>query len=337
MIVWRIPIRMKRLCFMPDPLPVRHTNVGDHNFLGARHDRNARKTLFVLLLCAAMMVVEIAGGIVFRSIALLADGLHMATHAGAMLVAAFAYRYARERVADPRFSFGTGKVGDLAAFGSAIVLASTSVFIVVESVERLLAPQPIAFTQAIPIACVGLVVNLASLWLLRDEHEHEHHGGHRDDHEHAHEHAHGHSHHHHEDHNLRAAYVHVLSDAAVSVLAIAGLIGARQLGWLWLDPIMGLVGAFVILRWSAALIRSTSAVLLDRLPDGRLAAELRDRIEADGAVLTDFHLWRLGPGHHGIIASLTGIDGVAAGGIRARLLAVPSISHVTIEVGLPHG
>lgn len=319
------------------PAHDRAIGVGDHDFLGAGHDANARKTVFVLLLCAAMMVVEIAGGLAFRSIALLADGLHMATHAGAMLVAAFAYRFARARSADPSFSFGTGKVGDLAAFGSAIVLASTSLFIVVESVERMFAPQRIAFAQAIPIACVGLVVNVASLWLLRDDHDHHGH----DHHDHAHDdHAHDHEHHerHHEDHNLRAAYVHVLADAAVSVLAIAGLIGARQLGWVWLDPVMGVVGAIVILRWSAVLIRSTSAVLLDRVPDARLASRVRERLEAEGAVLTDFHLWRLGPGHHGVIASLADGDELAASRARGRLLAIPSISHVTVAIEPPaHG
>lgn len=307
---------------------------GDHNFLGARHDANARKTVLVLLLCAVMMVVEIAGGLAFRSIALLADGLHMATHAGAMLVAAFAYRFARIRADDRSFSFGTGKVGDLAAFGSAIVLASTSLFILVESVERIFAPQRIAFTQAIPIACVGLVVNIVSLWLLREEHGHEH--GHGHDHHHGHaggDDDDGHDHHP-DDHNLRAAYVHVLSDAAVSILAIAGLIGARQLGWLWLDPVMGLVGAIVIFRWSGVLIRSAGAVLLDRVPDAALADKIRARLVADGATLTDFHLWRIGPGHHGVIASLVQSGGHVST-YRAALLAMPTISHVTIEIEQP--
>src|SRR5215469_8367918 len=200
-----------------------------HIFLGDSHERNERKTWAVIAICAAMMVAEIVGGLWFGSVALIADGLHMSTHAGALLIAALAYTYSRRYVNDERLTFGTGKFGDLAAFTSAIVLALIALLIGYESVDRLVHPVPIAFNQAIPIAVVGLGVNLLSAFLLRDDHHH-HHG-------HAHQQDHTHAHHVHRDHNLRAAFVHVMADAAVSVLVIIGLIAGRQLGWVWMDPI----------------------------------------------------------------------------------------------------
>ena len=224
-----------------------------HVFLGDSHERNERKTWAVIAICAAMMVAEIVGGLWFGSVALIADGLHMSTHAGALLIAALAYTYSRRYVNDERLTFGTGKFGDLAAFTSAIVLALIALLIGYESVDRLVHPVPIAFNQAIPIAVVGLGVNLLSAFLLRDE---AHHHGHTDDHaQHAHV---------HRDHNLRAAFVHVLADAAVSVLVIIGLVAGRLLGWIWMDPLMGLVATVVILSWSWTLIRAAGAILLTR-------------------------------------------------------------------------
>jgi cation diffusion facilitator family transporter len=315
-----------------------------HDFLGDRHDRNARKTWAVLLLSACMMAAEIVAGVAFGSMALLADGFHMATHAGAMLVAVIAYRFAQRHIANPLFSFGTGKVGDLAAFGSAIFLASTAGFIAIESVQRLVAPVTIAFGEALPVAVVGLFVNLASLWLLRDEHHHHGHDhGHHHDHDHGHDdhdhdhhdhdhHEHAHHEHAHHDLNLRAAYVHVLTDAAVSVLAIVGLIAGGRLGWVWLDPVMGLVGAAVILRWSIGLARAAGAILLDQVPDAKLAAKVRQRLESSGAEIRDLHLWRLGPGHHGVVASIAHNLGHPTVHYHALLADVPSLSHVTIEL-----
>src|SRR3954468_276242 len=243
-----------------------------HVFLGAAHDRNERRTWLVIAICAVMMIAEIIGGLWFGSVALVADGLHMATHAGALLIAALAYTYSRRYATDRRLSFGTGKLGDLAAFASAIVLAMIALLIGYESVDRLINPVPIAFDQAIPIAVLGLGVNLLSAVLLRDDHEH-HHGHAHDAHD-AHD---GHDHHHahdhgiHRDHNLRAAFVHVVADAAVSVLVIVGLVLWRQLGWLWMDPVMGLIATVVILSWSWTLVRSAGAVLLDVSPDPRLS------------------------------------------------------------------
>ena len=340
-----------------------------------------------------MMVAEIVGGLLFGSIALVADGLHMSTHAGALLLAALAYTYARRHATNTSFTFGTGKFGDLAGFTSAIVLAMIALLIGYESVTRLLAPVQIHFAEAIPIACVGLAVNIASAWFLSSGgHHHGHsHGGHDDDeHDEAHlvktltgelilevfedgvpprfrlraasgpkpaattrittarpggatqefalidrdgflesiaeipephaftahitigaetyttvfeEHAHGHSATG-RDNNMRAAIIHVVADAAVSVLVIVGLLLARAFGWLWMDPLAGIIGACVIASWSYGLIRDTGAILLDRIPDPRLAQDLRKTIESDGSTLTDLHLWRLGPGHLGAIVSV---------------------------------
>ncbi len=279
-----------------------------HRFLGERHDIHARRTMWVLLLCATMMAVEIVAGLLFGSMALLADGLHMATHAGVMLVAAAAYHIARKRQDDPTFSLGTGKIGDLAAFASALALASTAVFMAIESVKRLVYPVPIQLDEAIPVACVALVVSLISIWLLHDGHGHSHgHDHHAHDH-HAHDDDHGHAHHGHghSDLNLRAAYTHVVSDTGLGVRAIIGLIAARQLGWVWLDPLLGLLAAAVILRWAVALLRAASSVLLDRVPDQSLAKTVRKRLERDGASVTDFHIWQLGPGHNAVMATLAG-------------------------------
>lgn len=294
----------------------------DHVFLGHGHDENARRTLWVVVLTAAMMVAEITAGLMFNSMALLADGFHMATHAGALGVAALAYAYARRHAQSRRYSFGTGKVGDLAGFASAVVLGLSALGIGWESTLRLLDPRPVAFGEATIVAVLGLVVNLVSAALLGGGHHH----GHGHDHGHHH---HGDDHGHHDhDHNLRSAYLHVLADALTSVLAIAALLGGRYLGWVWLDPAMGLVGASVIAAWSWGLMRDTAAVLLDTSDPG-LEAEMREQVEGPGdARITDLHVWRVGPGAYAAIVSVVGMD---AATVRERLAPVHEIGHLTVE------
>jgi cation diffusion facilitator family transporter len=408
---------------MTDPPTPPQAPVHHHVFLGEAHTQSERKTWAVIWLCGAMMCAEIAGGLLFGSIALVADGLHMSTHAGALLLAALAYTYARKHAANPNFSFGTGKFGDLAGFTSAIVLAMIAVLIGYESVTRILAPIHIHFAEAIPIACVGLAVNIASAWLLSSGgHHHDHgHGGHAG-HDEAHliptptgdlilevfedgvpprfrlraavgpapsaettlitttrpdgarqefavvargeylesvaeipephafiamirigaesystvfeEHDHGHGAAG-RDNNMRAAIIHVLADAAVSVLVIIGLLLARAFGWLWMDPLAGIIGACVIASWSFGLIRDTGAILLDKIPDSRLANDVRTLIESDGSMLADLHLWRLGPGHLGAIVSVCAKEGRTAEYYRAKLARYRSLSHVTIEIHRP--
>jgi cation diffusion facilitator family transporter len=295
-----------------------------HIFLGDTHERNERKTWAVIAICTTMMLAEIVGGWWFGSVALIADGLHMSTHAGALLIAALAYTYSRLYANDARLTFGTGKFGDLAAFTSAIALAMIALLIGYESADRLLHPVPIAFNQAIPIAVVGLGVNLLSAYLLRDDHDH--HRGH------VHEHDHPHAHHVHRDHNLRAAFVHVMADAAVSVLVIFGLVAGRQFGWVWMDPIMGLVATIVILSWSWTLIRSAGSILLDVCPDASLSRKIAARLEQGSDRVSDLHLWRLGPGHLGAVISIVSHDPRTPEQYKKRLSGLPGLSHVTIEV-----
>jgi cation diffusion facilitator family transporter len=315
----------------------------EHFFLGRDHARNERKTWVVIALCGAMMVAEIGGGALFGSMALMADGLHMSTHAGALLIAALAYTYARRHAHDERFAFGTGKLGELAAFTSAIVLAMIALLIGWESVGRLLHPLPIAFDQAIPVAVLGLGVNLASAWLLRDEHDHDHghdgagkHAPHRHRHDesghHDHDHGAGHRDAHHRDMNLRAAYVHVLADAAVSMLAIIGLVAGRQLGWLWMDPLMGIAGACVIANWSWGLVRGAGGVLLDLRLDGTLVAEINERLQRNGDLVSDLHLWRVGPGHAAAVIAVVSDRPDPPSAYKARLAGISGLSHVTVEV-----
>ena len=303
-----------------------------HVFLGEGHDKNERRTWAVIALCAVMMVAEIVGGLLFGSIALVADGLHMSTHASALLLAALAYRYARRHADDPRFSFGTGKLGDLAGFSSAIVLLMIAFLIGYEAVARLIAPVPISFNEAIPIAVLGLIVNIASALLLSGggtSHSHDHDHSHDHSHDHAHDHAHGKAH---RDNNMRAAVIHVLADAIVSVLVIAGLLLGRTFGWLFMDPLAGLVGAAVIASWSYGLIRDTGAILLDMNPDRGMAERVRATIERDGDRLEDLHLWRLGPGHLGAILSVVTTKPRDAGHYRRLLRHFHNLSHVTVEV-----
>jgi len=309
-----------------------------HVFLGTAHEANERRSWAVIVLCGVMMIAEIAGGLLFGSIALVADGLHMSTHAGALLLAAMAYSYARRHSDDPRFTFGTGKLGDLAGFSSAIVLLMISVLIGYEAISRFIAPVPIHFREAIPIAGLGLAVNLVSAWLLgahehaHGHHEHDHDDGHHhdDDHDHAdHDHDRAAAH---RDNNIRAAIVHVLADAAVSLLVIVGLSLAWLFRWLWMDPLAGMIGAAVIVSWSWTLIRDTGAVLLDMAPDRRTIHSIRRTLETAGDRLTDLHVWRLGPGHLGVIVAVATDTPRDAAFYRARLADVPALSHVTIEV-----
>ena len=300
----------------------------EHVFLGQDHDRNERRSWAVVALCGAMMAAEIIGGMLWGSMALIADGLHMSTHAGALVIAALAYAYARRHVKDERFVFGTGKLGDLAAFSSALVLAMIALLIGYESVERLIHPTSIAFNEAIPLAAVGLVVNLLSAWLLHNDHDHDAHA--HEQHERHHDHAH---HHDHEDHNLRAAYVHVVADAAVSVLVLIGLSAGRILGWIWLDPVMGLVGMCVIANWSWNLIRASGAVLLDMRTSDGLAGEITRRLETgrDDRV-SDLHVWRIGPGHCAAVVSVVSDQPDSPSTYKARLAGITGLSHVTVEV-----
>jgi cation diffusion facilitator family transporter len=405
----------------------------DHVFLGKDHETAERRTWAVIVLCSVMMIAEIVGGALFGSLALIADGLHMSTHAGALLMAALAYTYARKYAYDPSFTFGTGKFGDLAGYTSAIVLAMIALLIGYEAIDRLLHPIAISFRQAIPIAVLGLGVNVASAWLLSGGHHHGHNHGHG--HAHGHEHGHAHDHDeeprlvsfgtstlaievfednvpprfrataeagvlpaasdftletirpdgsrqlfafmdkgaylesrdeipephafvarvslaqagqhqlrelefwehdhgavHHRDNNMRAAVVHVLADAAISVLVIVGLLLARSFGWLWMDPLAGLVGALVIGNWSVGLLRDTAGILLDRIPDVGIAERVRQTVESEGDRVTDLHLWRLGPGHLGAIVSVATSNAREAAHYRRRLAKFADLSHVTVEV-----
>lgn len=290
-----------------------------HVFLGASHVRNERKTWTVIAICTVMMVAEIVGGLWFGSVALVADGLHMSTHAGALLIAALAYTYSRQYALDDRFAFGTGKLGDLAAFTSAIALAMIALLIGYESLSRFFAPVPIAFNQAIPIAVLGLGVNLLSAFLLREDQDHGH--------PHSHDHA-----HHHRDHNLRAAFVHVMADAAVSMLVIIGLVAGRQFGWIWMDPLMGIIATVVILSWSWSLVRAAGVVLLDISPDQALSTKIVEQLETRGDKVSDLHLWRVGPGHMAAIVSVVSDHPETASAYKKRLSGLPGLSHITVEV-----
>lgn len=290
-----------------------------HDYLGHAHERNERRTRWVVLLTAVMMVAEITVGTITGSMALTADGWHMATHTLALGISALAYWLARRWSNDPRYSFGTGKLGSLAGFASALGLAAVAVGIAIESSLRFFEPRTVAYGEAIVVAVIGLIVNLVSAALLGHGHDH---GGH--DHEHGHE--------HHQDHNLRSAYFHVLADALTSVLAIVALAAGMFLGWSFLDPAVGLVGALVILNWSFGLIRDTSAVLLDRLPDEALCDGIRERILAPGDVrIDDFHVWQVGPGRYAAIVSLAGP--VSAAEVRRRIGPDPRLAHITVEIG----
>ena len=307
----------------------------EHVFLGDAHEENERRSRLVVALTALMMTIEIVGGQILGSMALVADGWHMSTHVAALGIAALAYRFARTHRHDPRFSFGTGKLGELAGFASAIVLVMIALYIGAESVARLFEPVPIAFAEAIPVAALGLVVNLVSARLLHGKHGahanhgHDHHGFHAHDEEH---HDHGHDHGHAHDSNFRAAYLHVLADALTSLTAVVALSAGYVFGWTWLDPVMGLVGTVVIVLWSWSLLKSASATLLDMVPGDRTAEAIRTAIESEGAALADLHVWRVGPGHSAAILSIVADAPQLPEAYKHRLQAIPGLSHVTVEV-----
>lgn len=290
----------------------------EHVFIEADLRRNERRIWWVIGLTTATMLAELIGGTVYSSMALVADGWHMSTHAGALLISALAYRYARRHAHDSRFSFGTGKLGDLAGFASAIALALVALLIAFESVQRLLAPVPIHFSQAMGVAIIGLAVNLLSAWMLRDEH---HHAGLDHDQPHGH------------DNNLRAAYLHVVADALTSVLTIAALLLGNVYVWVWADPLMGIVGALVILRWSWSLIREVSLVLLDAQPahDDK-AARIRVQLEDDGVELFDLHVWQVAPGKYAAIAALGSPQPRPPYYYKARLAHMRWLAHLSVEV-----
>jgi cation diffusion facilitator family transporter len=295
----------------------------DHVFLGSTHSSAEARAKWAAIVTALFMVVETICGFAYHSMALLADAAHMATHVGALGLAAGAYWLARRHSGSGRFSFGSGKFGDLAAFSSAIILGITALAVAVESIERIVTPGPVAYGDALLIACIGLAVNLVSAFILKDNHSHGH--------DHGHDHAHG-----HDDNNMRAAYVHVLADAATSVLAIVALACGYYFGLGILDPISGLVGAFVIASWSYGLIRDSAMVLLDADADPKQSDEIRGFLESElKARIPDLHLWRLGPGHRGLIVSLISPDAISSETIKETLRRrYPDLSHVTVEVAI---
>jgi cation diffusion facilitator family transporter len=296
----------------------------DHGVAASAHEARTR---WVVVLTCAMMIGELVVGSLTNSLALTADGWHMATHAGALGMAALAYWFARTRSRVAAFSFGTGKVHALAGYTSAIILAVVALWMMYESVLRLAHPLPIAFGEALPVAVVGLLVNLASVKLLHVEHHHEHE---HDDHEH---HDHAEEHHGHGDHNLRAAYIHVLADAFTSVLAIFALVGGRYLGWRALDPLMGIVGGVVISRWSLSLCRDAAKQLLDVVPSAELVTRIRRYLEElPGTEVVDLHVWEIGPKALACMASVISDEARSPLEYTEALRRREQLAHVTVEV-----
>ena len=307
----------------------------DHSFGQDAKRSGESRTLIVIVITAVMMVVEISTGIAFGSMALLADGMHMASHALALGINYFAYIYARRHAHDPRFSFGTGKVNALGGFSGAILLALFAIMMAWESVERLIHPTEIAFNSAIIVAIIGLVVNGGSVFILGGDHHHDQGDGH--DHHHGHSHSHcdhnhsAHEHQHHHDHNLRSAYLHVLADALTSVTAIIALLAAKYFGWIWMDPLMGIVGSLLVAKWSVGLLKQTSRTLLDHQAPEAVVSSVRHKIEADGhSHITDLHVWSIAPNRYAVIATVLSERPESADCYRARLLN-NQLAHITIE------
>ena len=290
-----------------------------HDFGTDREQRAERRTRWVVALAFVTMVIEITAGWLTGSMALLADGWHMASHVGALGLAAFAYAFARRHAGDARYTFGTGKVTALAGYSSALLLGAVALWMAWDSVHRLVAPVEVHYVEAMAVAVLGLVVNLASAWLL--------------DHDHHHDHEHDHHHHEHVDHNLRAAYLHVLADALTSVLAIAALAGGLVFGWRFLDPLMGIVGALLIGRWAVGLARDSAGMLLDAEDHGHVAEDIRHIVEAiPDHEVADLHVWRVGPASRACIVSLVSHTPLAVEDYRQRLSAIEGLDHVTVEI-----
>jgi len=287
--------------------------------------RAERRTRWVVVITAGMMIAELVVGTVTKSLALVADGWHMATHAGALGLAALAYWYARTRAREAMFSFGTGKVYALTGFTNAVVLLLVALAMMAEGVTRLISPEKVNFAEAIPIAVLGLVVNLGSFFLL-------HPGEHAHDHAHHAHHAHDHAHGDHHDVNLKAAYMHVLADAFTSVTAIVALMGGRYFGWVFLDPAMAIVGSVVILKWGVGLVRQSSRQLLDIAPSLELERTIRAQLESLGTDVRDLHVWELGPGRRGCIVSICTTNSVRLDEVRNAILAAAPIDHLTVEI-----
>ncbi len=309
-----------------------------HDF-AVQNQKGERRTLYVLLITAVTMVAEIVAGTLSGSMALLADGWHMATHVAAFAITLFAYHYARKHAHNPAFSFGTGKVNVLGGFASAIALAVVALMMLVESLHRLLQPQAIQFNEAIAVAVLGLLVNLVGAWLLKDDHHHhDHHHSHHDHDHHHHEHDHDdHHHHHHHDHNLHAAYMHVLADALTSLLAICALLAGKYAGLNWLDPIMGVVGAVIITRWAMGLMRVTGPILLDKSIDEPVGDAVRAAVEADADNrVSDLHIWKVGANHYAAIIALVTHQPRPAAHYKALLAEFEQLTHVTVEVNQCH-
>ncbi len=295
----------------------------NHDF-ALKNTQGEQHTTWVLWLTAATMLVEIVAGSLYGSMALLADGWHMSTHVAAFLITLFAYRYARQHAADPAYAFSTGKVNVLGSFVSAIVLAVVALVMMLESVQRLLLDsQNIQFDEAILIACLGLVINLMSAWLLQHDHQHAPEEEHNHDHDHAHEH----------DHNLQAAYLHVLADAMTSVLAIIALIAGKYLGWYWLDPVMGMVGALIITRWAYGLIQHTGPILLDAAMDAKNQLAIKTALEQEGDTwVTDLHIWRVSTHHYAAIIAVLTHQPNTVEHYKNLLRDFQQLTHLTIEV-----
>lgn len=300
----------------PDALDAFREN---RTYLGADHQRNERRTWIVTGICALTFGGLVAGGLASHSLAVLASGLHMAAHVAALLTASVAYALARRHAENPAFSFGTGKIGYLAGFTNAVVLAVTAILIGVESVTRLLTPEAVDYHFALEIAAAGLAVNLVCVWLLRptDAHaaRHDPHG----------------------DLNLSAAHLHLTADAIVGALSLAALFAGERLGWSFADPLAGLLAAGLVGQFAWTLLRRAGAALLDINPSRELTAEVRRRLEADGERLVDLHLWRLGPGHHAVIAVIAARQPQDPAAYRRRLAGLAGLSHVTLEVRADDG
>jgi cation diffusion facilitator family transporter len=288
-----------------------------HDF-SIQNNKGESRTKYVLALTIATMLVEIIAGSVYGSMALLADGWHMGTHAAAFILTIYAYSYSRKNAHNPRFSFGTGKVNVLGGFASAVALAVVALVMLLESLHRLVNPEPIQFDQAIAVAVIGLVINIICAFLLKD---HDHH------HDHAHE-----DHQHHHDHNLKAAYLHVLADAMTSVLAIVALVTGKYYGWNGLDPIMGIVGAVIITRWSISLIKQTSPILLDNNIDADYLEKIKNKLETDNTKITDLHVWRISGNHYAAIISIASNKAKTIDEYKTSLVDFGKLSHITIEI-----